>query len=85
MIPSDDQIRDCILELCRARGPHKTICPSEVARNLDAEDWRALMGRVRDQAEMLVRAGLIEVTQKGRVIVITDAKGPIRLRFRSEP
>ena len=82
---SDEQaLRATILRLTRERGPEKTVCPSEVARAAAAGeggDWRALMDRTRSVAAALVREGRIEVTQKGAVVSIADARGPIRLRM----
>jgi hypothetical protein len=80
----DAVIEEAILALCRKRGPEKTICPSEAARMLDADEaaWRLLMPAVRNAAERLAKRGLIEVCQRGQAIDIADAKGPIRLRLR---
>lgn len=39
------------------------------------------MPTVRDVAKQLADTGQIEVTQKGKVVDITDVKGPIRLRL----
>ena len=64
-----------------ARGPEKTICPSEAARTLaGAGDFRPYMEPVRDAAAKLADAGRIEVTQKGEPVKIGEARGPIRLR-----
>jgi len=72
-----------MLNLLRQRGPDKTICPSEVARSLFApSEWRAHMAQVREVAFRLVEAGLIDVTQRGRVVDTHRAKGPIRLRLK---
>lgn len=60
------------------RGAGKTICPSEVARAV-AEDWRAVMPAVRTAAGRLAAQGLIDVTQKGQVVDIASARGPVRL------
>lgn len=80
----DDTIEAKILELCRARGPDKTICPSEVARALggDETDWRERMPAVRDAAGRLAEEGVIEVTQKGKPVDANGAKGPIRLGLK---
>jgi hypothetical protein len=84
---SDDAvIEEAIITLCWKRGPEKTICPSEVARMLDADDaaWRSLMPAVRAAADRLVRRGLIEAMQGGRAVDMADVKGPIRFRLRSK-
>lgn len=78
MSPSDTRIADEILRLCDARGPDKTICPSEVARGLVA-DWRALMPEVRAVAEGLARDGRIAIYRKGEVVADHQTGGVIRV------
>lgn len=73
-----------ILELVRRRGAEKTVCPSEVARALDAKEWRGLMKDVRREAAELARRGRIEVLQKGKVVDIASARGAIRLRLEKK-
>lgn len=76
-----DKIAQCILELCAERGADKTICPSEVARALSAKEdvWRQMMPDVRAVASKLAKQGKINVTQRGKVVEVNTAKGPIRL------
>jgi hypothetical protein len=76
------QLRAVILELLARRGPGKTICPSDAARAVAAQDFRPLMDTARAAAAELVAEGEIEVTQRGKVVDITQAHGPIRLRRR---
>lgn len=66
-----------ILARVRERGPGKTACPSEVAREL-ADDWRPLMEPVRDAAFDLADEGRLVVTQGGEPVG-RDVRGPIRL------
>ena len=73
-------VKDAIVELVGERGPDKTVCPSEVARKLDPANWRSLMDEVRAAAAELEAAGDIEVTQGGKVVALSGARGPIRLR-----
>ena len=69
-----------ILDLLDERAP-STICPSDVARAQGSEDgWRDLMQPVRDAAAALARQGLVEVTQRGEVVDVTSARGPVRIR-----
>ena len=80
--PSRADAAQSISELLTRRDPGKTICPSEVARELAAEeDFRALMPLVRDAARAMVDAGELEVTQGGEVVDLDTARGPIRLRL----
>jgi hypothetical protein len=79
----DLDVEQAILELLERRSLDASICPSEVARMLFADgDWRAEMERVRMAARRLQRAGRIQVTQKGRAVDPSRARGPIRLRLR---
>ncbi len=75
-------VRSNILELLAKRGEGRSICPSDAARALDADDFRALMPSVRAAAQTLVEAGRIEVTQRGDPVDIRNVKGPVRLRLR---
>lgn len=77
-------LEQTILELARARAP-KTLCPSEVARHLAPETWRELMEPTRDAARRLVHRGLIDITQGGRPVDPSTARGPIRLRLVAHP
>ena len=75
-----------IVALLAARAAAATICPSEAARRVAAEtgtDWRPLMEHARQAAYRLVAAGRIEVTQRGKVVDPSGARGPIRLRLRA--
>ncbi|MEM8603552.1 MAG: DUF3253 domain-containing protein [Cyanobacteria bacterium P01_H01_bin.121] len=70
-----------ILALVRDRGVSKTICPSEVARALQPDDWRSLMPEVRAVGAILAQKGLICCTQKGNVVDLSTVKGPIRFKL----
>ena len=76
------QLRTVILELLDRRGSGKTICPSDAARALAGDEFRPLMDSARAAAAELVAEGEIEVTQRGEVVDIAQARGPIRLRRR---
>lgn len=65
-------------------GSTPTICPSDVARTIAGEKWRACMQLVRDVAAELVRRGELRVLQRGREVAIQEARGPIRLAL-TEP
>ncbi len=76
------QIETEILVQTTARGFDQSICPSEVARTL-AEEWRPLMGVVRQAAVRLAQAGQIDILRKGKPIDPADIHGVIRLRARA--
>jgi hypothetical protein len=73
--------RETILELLAKQDPGKTICPSDAARALDEKGFRALMPAIRSAASELVAEGRIVVTQRGELVDVDEAKGPIRLRL----
>ncbi|WP_405705712.1 DUF3253 domain-containing protein [Streptomyces xanthophaeus] len=80
---TDRRLERAILELLERRGPTATICPSDAARAVHAGDgdgWRALMEPARRAARRLVAAGEVEITQAGRAVEPTRARGPIRIR-----
>lgn len=72
------RIAEEILEQVLARGPGKSICPSEVARAL-AEDWRPLLPAVRAEAARLSDEGKVSILRKGRPIPPAEMRGVIRL------
>lgn len=80
----EEEIRSCMAQLVRQRGPEKSICPSEVARAV-ADPWRALMPLVRQVAAEEVRAGRLRATQRGLPVAPDTARGPIRLSLPPEP
>lgn len=69
-----------ILELLKIRGAGKTICPSEVLVGEQKKD-KALMEAVRISARLLVAQGKIVITQSGKVVDPSTAKGAIRLKL----
>ena len=80
----DSDLEAAILELLAGRAGGASICPSEAARAVaEGEDtWKELMEPARRAARRLVAAGEVEITQKGRVVDPSTAKGPIRVRRR---
>lgn len=77
----DERLRAAILELARARGPAKTICPSDAARAVGGAEWRDLMEPARNVARELARAGDVEILQRGDVLDPEATwRGPIRIR-----
>ena len=76
----DRVLERTIDELLDQRRPGTTICPSEAARAVDTEGWRELMPAARAAAGRLVAAGQAEVTQRGEVVDVATARGPVRIR-----
>ncbi len=87
--PLDERLEAAILALLDTRAPGASICPSDAARAVAADDpgkaapddWRDLMEPARMAARRLVERGQAEITQGGRVVDPTQAKGPIRVRL----
>jgi hypothetical protein len=83
---ADAALEAAILELLAERGRDKTICPSEAAKLVGGKetrrDWEGLMEPARAAARRLVAQGRIVITQGGRVVDGSTAKGPIRLKLR---
>jgi hypothetical protein len=76
------RIEQTLLALVEARGPGKTLCPSEVARAVGGphpDGWGPLMQPVRRVAVSLAREGRIAILRKGRPVDPDDFKGVYRL------
>lgn len=73
-------IERAIMRLLETRHP-RSACPSEVARLIEGQHWRAQMQPVRDAAARLAKRGRIDVTQRGVRVDASAARGPIRLRL----
>ena len=50
------------------------------ARAVGDDEWRDLMPAARAAAGRLAAAGEVEVTQKGVVVDVATARGPVRVR-----
>ena len=77
----DRTLEATILDLLARRGRGASICPSEAAQVVGGDGWRLLMERSRRAARRLVAAGSVEITQQGRVVDPSTARGPIRIRL----
>jgi hypothetical protein len=87
-MPNVDEIERTILALVTARGPGKTICPSEAARALGGdkpEQWSPLMKPVRAAAVRLAKQGRLAILRKGRPVDPDDFRGVYRLGVASGP
>jgi hypothetical protein len=81
----DQRLELAITDLLSRRAASATICPSDAARAVGGDDdeaWRGLMEPARRAARRLVERGEVEITQGGRVVDPSTAKGPIRIRRR---
>jgi len=78
---TDRALESVIQTLLDQRARDATICPSEAARVVGGDEWRDLMEPSRRAARRLVAQGVVEITQKGKVVDPSTAKGPIRIRL----
>jgi hypothetical protein len=67
------------MESLSAQLPHASICPSDVARALFPDDFRAHMEDVRRAARRLAHRGAVRITQGGRAVDPASFRGPIRI------
>jgi hypothetical protein len=78
--PRDPAFLDqTILLQCLARGKGKTICPSDVARVLERQNWQRLLPLIRQQAVALALAGSVMIFRKGKPVNPEDFKGVYRI------
>lgn len=78
--PTDEALAGAIMNLLAMRATGASICPSEAAKSVGGDDWRDLMEPARCAARRLVADGSVEITQGGRVVDPSTARGPIRIR-----
>lgn len=76
----DVALENALRAMLAQRPASSSVCPSEVARAVDPEHWRTLMEPARAAARRLVAAGEAEMTQGGRVVDPSGARGPVRVR-----
>ena len=74
-----DAVRAAIRSLLERRGPGKTICPSEAARDLTppGRDWRVEMSRVHQAVAVLRREGKVVTSWKD--LERSPSDGPYRI------
>lgn len=93
-VSPDDPVARTILALLAARGPGKSIAPSEAAQAVaetrarpgDPPDlWRRYLNPVKQQALHLARQGRIVILRKGKPVdPHAPVKGVIRLALPRE-
>jgi hypothetical protein len=79
--PTDRQLETAILALLAAQPRNTSICPSQAARAVDPTNWRTLLEPARAAARRLVAANQLIITQSGRPVDPSTARGPIRLQL----
>ncbi len=79
----DRELEAVTIALLTKRPKSSSICPSEVAKHVRPESWNEIMESARMAARRLMAQGQVEITQGGRVVDPSTAKGPIRIRRSS--
>ncbi len=83
-MPSPEEIEATLLALAGARGPDRSLDPTEVARALGGDHpdgWGPLMQPVRRAAVRLMKQGRVVITRKGRPVDPDDFRGIYRIRL----
>ena len=75
-------VESAIFDLLNAKvAPGKSISPEEVARAVDPEAWRRLLGQVRAVARGLARQGKLVILRHNKPADPEKLKGVYRLRL----
>ncbi len=74
-----DAITAEILRQTALLGAAKSICPTDVARALEPENWRPLLTPVRQAAAALATDGRLRILRKGKPVPPEEMRGVIRL------
>jgi hypothetical protein len=77
----DAALERALLDLLSKRDRDSSICPSEAAKIVGGPAWETLMEPARQAARRLVARGVVQITQRGKVVDPSRAKGPIRVRL----
>lgn len=75
-------VETAIFDLLAAKvAPGKSVSPEEVARAVDPEGWRRLLGQVRAVSRGLARQGKLVILRHNKPADPDDFKGVYRLRL----
>ena len=75
-----EDIKKAILQLANERGSAKSFYASEVARLVDAKNWKNMIDQVRFVASVLIREGKIVALKSGKPVDFSTSKGLIKFR-----
>jgi Protein of unknown function (DUF3253) len=78
------ELETAIFDLLAKVAPGKSVSPEEVARAVDPEGWRRLLGHVRAVARGLARQGKLVILRHNKPADPDDFKGVYRLRLPLE-
>ena len=83
-----DPIEAAIFEKLAKADPKnvggKSIEPSDVAKELQPEQWQRMLPKVRATALGLMRQGKLTITKKGKAVDPDNFRGVTRLRQATE-
>ena len=83
-----DPIETAIFEKLAKADPKnvggKSIEPSDVAKELQPEQWQRMLPKVRATALGLMRQGKLTITKKGKAVDPDNFRGVTRLRQSTE-
>ena len=77
--PVDQELESAILNLLSQRPRNATISPDDAAQSLVGEDWQRVAEPARAAARRLSVEGRVVITQEGRRVDPSTAKGPFRI------
>ena len=75
------EIETAIFDLLAKKPAGKSVSPEEVARAVDPEGWRRLLGQVRAVARGLARQDRLVILRHNKPADPEDFKGVYRLRL----
>ena len=74
-------VEAAIFDLLGKVAPGKSVSPEEVARAVDPEGWRRMLGHVRATAVGLARADRLVILRHNKPADPNDFKGVWRMRL----
>ncbi len=77
--PVDQQLETAIMNLLAQRPRNATISPDDAAQLVVGEDWERITEPARAAARRLCVEGRVVITQKGRRVDPSTAKGSFRI------
>ena len=70
-----EQIRKAILDMAKIKGPYTPFALSEVAKELDLENWEEVMEPVNLVAEVLILQGYL--LKEGEYVILSASAGKL--------
>ena len=75
------RVEETLMALLSQVREGESISPNDVAKTVDAENWRRELPKVKAVAIGLARQGRLEVLRKGKPADPDDVRGIYRLRL----